>query len=125
MLKKEYNVWALLGDGELNEGLLAAVKEAQAYKAGPVCILAKTIKGKGVSFMETTTEWHAKPPNDDQYAKAIGEVNGGGDDPYPCERGDATRFWWTAPRTWQGRFGVRKISSLSRPRLTRGRSCAS
>jgi transketolase len=139
MLHKDYNVWALLGDGELNEGLiweaamgaakyklgnlvfivdrnglqtdgncedvmpmdpidkkfeafnwkvikvdghsipdlLAAVHEAQAYRLGPVCIIAKTTKGKGVSFMENTTEWHAKPPNEEQYARAVAEVDGG------------------------------------------------
>lgn len=138
MLKKDYTVWALLGDGELNEGLIweaamsaakyhlgnlvyivdrnnlqtdgtcdavmptepidkkfeafnwkvfkvdghdipalqSVMRQARDYKDGPVCIIAKTIKGKGVGFMENTTEWHAKPPSDEQYARAIAELKG-------------------------------------------------
>lgn len=136
MLHKDYKVWALLGDGELNEGLIweaaaaaakyslgnlvfivdrnglqtdgacetvmpmepidrkfeafnwkvvkidghnmpevvAAFEAAREYRSGPVCVIAKTTKGKGVRFMENTTEWHAKPPNEEQYARAIGEL---------------------------------------------------
>lgn len=139
MLGKQYDVWALLGDGETNEGIIweaaaaaskyklsnlvfivdrnglqtdglcdvvmpmepldkkfeafnwkvfridghdltqvvTTLRAARAYREGPVCIIAKTTKGKGVSFMENTTEWHAKAPNDDQYAKAVAELRGG------------------------------------------------
>lgn len=136
MLRKDYTVWSLLGDGELNEGLIweaacaaakyslgnlvfivdrnglqtdgacetvmpmepidrkfeafnwkvvtidghnmqevvATLEWARAYRSGPVCVIAKTTKGKGVTFMENTTEWHAKPPNDEQYATAISQL---------------------------------------------------
>jgi transketolase len=136
MLHKDYNIWALLGDGEINEGLiweaamaaakyklgnlvfivdrnglqtdgacedvmptepidkkfeafnwkvmkvdghnipeiLTTLQAAREYRNGPVCVIAKTIKGRGVSFMENTTEWHAKAPNDEQYARAVAEL---------------------------------------------------
>jgi len=136
MLRKDYKVWALLGDGELDEGviweasasaakyklgnlvfivdrnnlqtdgacdtvmpmepvdrkfeafnwkvlkmdghnmpeILATLREARGYRGGPVCVIAKTTKGKGVRFMENKTEWHAKAPNDDQYAQALAEL---------------------------------------------------
>jgi len=136
---KQYDVWALLGDGELNEGLiwetaaaaakyklgnlvfivdrnglqtdgscevvmpmepidkkfaafnwhvlkmdghnmpeiLATLRAAREFRTGPVCVIAKTIKGKGVGFMENSLEWHSKPPNDEQYAKAVAELRGG------------------------------------------------
>lgn len=139
MLHKNYTIWALLGDGEINEGIVwetaaaaakyklgnlvfivdrnglqtdgpcesvmpmepidrkfeafnwkvftmdghniaeivSTLKAAQAYRDGPVCVIAKTTKGKGVSFMENASEWHAKAPNDEQYAKAIAELRGG------------------------------------------------
>src|ERR1039457_5031284 len=136
MLHKDYNIWALLGDGEINEGLIweaamaaakyklgnlvfivdrnglqtdgkcedvmpmepidkkfeafnwkvikvdghnipeimSTLQAALEYRDGPVCVIAKTIKGRGVSFMENTTEWHAKSPNDEQYARAVAEL---------------------------------------------------
>jgi transketolase len=139
MLRKNYKIWALLGDGEINEGLIweaamsaakyklgnlvfivdrnnlqtdgtcdavmptepidkkfeafnwrvfkvdghdipavmATLQAAREYRDGPVCVIAKTIKGKGVSFMENTTEWHAKAPNDEQYARAVAELREG------------------------------------------------
>jgi len=139
LMRKEYDVWALLGDGELNEGIIweaaaAAAKyklgnlvfivdrnglqtdgsceivmpmepidkkfeafnwhvlkmdghnmpeilstlgAAREFRTGPVCVIAKTTKGKGVSFMENSLEWHSKSPNDEQYAKAVAELRGG------------------------------------------------
>ena len=136
MLGQDYDVWALLGDGEVNEGVVweaaaAAAKyrlgnlvfivdrnrlqtdgstdsvmpmepldakfeafnwavlqvdghdipaivrtldDARAHREGPVCVIARTTKGKGVGFMENTTEWHAKAPNDEQYARAMREL---------------------------------------------------
>ena len=139
MLGKDYKVWALLGDGELDEGviwetsasaakyklgnlvfivdrnnlqtdgvcdvvmpmepvdkkfeafnwkvlkmdghnmaeILTTLREARDYRNGPVCVIAKTTKGKGVRFMENTPEWHAKAPNDEQYAQAMAELEEG------------------------------------------------
>ena len=39
-----------------------------------MCIIAKTIKGKGVSFMENKAEWHGKAPNKEQYEQAMKEL---------------------------------------------------
>jgi len=139
MLGKDYNIWALLGDGELDEGvvwetsaaaakyklgnlvfivdrnglqtdgpcetvmpmepidkkfeafnwkvmkmdghnipdILTTLQAAREYRSGPVCVIAKTVKGKGVRFMENTCEWHAKAPNDEPYAKAVAELREG------------------------------------------------
>jgi transketolase len=139
MLGRSYNIWALLGDGELNEGviweasaaaakyklgnlvfivdrnglqtdgpcetvmpmepidkkfeafnwkvmhldghdipaIMATLLAAREYRSGPVCVIARTTKGKGVSFMENTSEWHAKAPNDEEYARAVAELRGG------------------------------------------------
>ena len=139
LMGKQYDVWALLGDGELNEGIiwetaaaaakyklgnlvfvvdrnglqtdgscetvmpmepidkkfeafnwhvlqmdghnmpaiLATLLAAREFRTGPVCVIAKTTKGKGVGFMENSLEWHSKSPNDEQYAKAVAELRGG------------------------------------------------
>ncbi len=54
---------------------LAAVRADTGKK--PHCIVAKTVKGKGVSFMENVVAWHGTAPNDAQYAQAIGEIEEG------------------------------------------------
>jgi transketolase len=139
MLGQPYKVWSLLGDGEINEGviweasaaaakyklgnlvfivdrnglqtdgpcetvmpmepidrkfeafnwkvlhvdghdipaIMATLLAAREYRGGPVCVIARTTKGKGVSFMENTSEWHAKAPNDEEYARAVAELRGG------------------------------------------------
>lgn len=136
--KSNWHVWALLGDGELNEGaiweaaqaaskfsldnltaivdrnglqndgfcdqimpmdsisdkfrafgwktleidghdmvqILEALEKAKSFKNRPCCIIAKTIKGKGVSFMENKRDWHGKPPNTEQYQQAVLELQG-------------------------------------------------
>ena len=139
MKKKDYKVYAVLGDGEINEGIvwessLAAAKykldnlvaivdvnnlqldgtiaevmptepidakfrafgfdvltmnghdmadvlttltkAKNARNGKPICVLAYTVKGKGVSFMENSLDWHGKAPNDEQYKKAIAELKG-------------------------------------------------
>lgn len=57
-------------DGHDHEALLNAYKEAMAYRDGPTCIVAKTIKGKGVSFMEGDFMWHAQVPTADDLTNA-------------------------------------------------------
>ena len=138
MVGASYNIWALLGDGELDEGaiwetaataakyklgnlvfiidnnglqsdgpcqtvmpmepidakfeafnwtvmktsghdmkqLLETLLAARDYRDGPVCVIAKTVKGQGVSFMENNPEWHAKAPNDEEFARAAAGVLG-------------------------------------------------
>ena len=61
-------------DGHDIPAIAAAFDAAKACKGRPTVILAKTTKGKGVSFMENDAGWHGKAPNDEQYAKAHGEL---------------------------------------------------
>lgn len=53
----------------------AAVKEAKSVEDKPTLILADSIKGKGVSFMENKAEWHGAAPNKEQYEQAISELD--------------------------------------------------
>lgn len=61
-------------DGHDIEQLLAALAAAQAEKERPTVIVARTIKGKGVSFCEDKVEWHGRPPNDKELALALEEL---------------------------------------------------
>lgn len=61
-------------DGHNIEELIAAFDKACASKEKPTLILAKTIKGKGVSFMEDVAGWHGKPPNREQMEKALADL---------------------------------------------------
>ena len=62
-------------DGHDFDSLRAALAEAKAEKSRPSVILAKTVKGKGVSFMENDAGWHGKAPNAEQYEQAMAELN--------------------------------------------------
>ena len=62
-------------DGHDYEAMLAAINEAQKTKGKPTAIILKTVKGKGVSFMENNASWHGSAPNDEQYAQAIAELD--------------------------------------------------
>lgn len=57
----------------------SAFKEAKNTKGMPTAIIANTIKGKGVSFMENQAGWHGKAPNDEQYEQAADELRKAGD----------------------------------------------
>ena len=61
-------------DGHDFEEIDNAFKAAKAVKGKPTAIIAKTIKGKGVSFMENQVSWHGSAPNDEQYEKAVAEI---------------------------------------------------
>ena len=61
-------------DGHDIEQILSAFEKARNTKGKPTAIVAKTIKGKGVSFMENQASWHGKAPNDEQYSLAISEL---------------------------------------------------
>ena len=54
--------------------ILSAYQEAAATKGQPTVILAKTVKGKGISFMENDAGWHGKAPNDQQLEQAVSEL---------------------------------------------------
>ena len=61
-------------DGHDFDQIAAALKEAREVKGKPVAIIAKTVKGKGVSYMENQAGWHGKAPNDEEYAIAMEEL---------------------------------------------------
>lgn len=63
-------------DGHNFEALENAIENAKKQDK-PSMIVAETIKGKGVSFMENQASWHGKAPNDEEYEKAIDEIEGG------------------------------------------------
>jgi transketolase len=58
---------------DFNE-ILPALKEARETSGTPTIIIAKTIKGKGVSFMENNPSFHGKPPNKEQLNQALQEI---------------------------------------------------
>ena len=66
-------------DGNNFEEIDAAFTEAKNTKGMPTAIVAHTIKGKGVSFMEDKASWHGKAPNDEEYALAMEELGKAGD----------------------------------------------
>jgi transketolase len=53
---------------------ISAYREAFETKGKPTIVLAYTVKGKGVSFMENKAEWHGRPPNDEEYKIAVNDV---------------------------------------------------
>ncbi len=61
-------------DGHDIKALIDVFEEAKSVKEKPVAIIAKTIKGKGISFMENKAEWHGKAPNEEQYNEAMKEL---------------------------------------------------
>ena len=61
-------------DGHNIQEIMDAFDVARNIKGKPTCIIAKTIKGKGVSFMENKVEWHGKAPNEEQYKLAIEDL---------------------------------------------------
>ena len=62
-------------DGHDFEEIDSAVKQAKQNKGAPTVIVATTIKGKGVSYMENNAGWHGNAPNDEQYTIAVNELN--------------------------------------------------
>lgn len=69
-----FNFHVINIDGNDFDQIDAAFKEAKATKGQPTAIIAKTVKGKGVSFMENNAGWHGKAPNDEEYATAMADL---------------------------------------------------
>ncbi len=69
----------ILDDGHDFAKIAEAVKKAKAVTGKPVAIIANTVKGKGVSFMENQVGWHGVAPNDEQYAAAMAELEKAGE----------------------------------------------
>ena len=61
-------------DGHDFDQIEAAFNEAKTVKGKPTAIIATTVKGKGVSFMENQVGWHGSAPNDEQYEIAVAEI---------------------------------------------------
>ncbi len=69
-----FNFHVINVDGHDMDSLAAAFAEAKATKGMPTAIIAKTLKGKGVSFMEDQAAWHGAAPNAEQYAVAMADL---------------------------------------------------
>ena len=74
-----FNFHVINIDGNDFDQIRAAFAEAKATKGMPTAIIAKTVKGKGVSFMENVVDWHGKGPNDAEYATAMEELEKAGE----------------------------------------------
>nr|WP_330365452.1 transketolase [Butyrivibrio hungatei] len=69
-----FNFHVINIDGHNFDEIKAAFEEAKKTKGMPTAIIAHTVKGKGVSFMENQAGWHGKAPNDDEYKQAMEEL---------------------------------------------------
>lgn len=69
-----FNFHVINIDGNDFDQIDAAFKEARATKGMPTAIICKTVKGKGVSFMENNAGWHGKAPNDEEYKTAMEDL---------------------------------------------------
>ena len=74
-----FNFHVINVDGHDFDALRAAFKEARETKGMPTAIIAKTVKGKGVSYMENQVSWHGTAPNEEQYQVAMEELEKAGE----------------------------------------------
>lgn len=74
-----FNFHVINIDGHNFDEIDAAFKEARETKGQPTTIIAKTVKGKDVSFMENQASWHGAAPNDEQYATAMADLEKAGE----------------------------------------------
>ena len=74
-----FNFHVINSDGNDFAQIRAAFKEARETKGMPTAIIAKTVKGKGVSFMENAAGWHGKAPNDEEYEIAMADLEKAGE----------------------------------------------
>ena len=75
---KAFNFHVIEIDAHDFEQIDAAFREARETKGMPTAIIAKSVKGKSVSFMENLASWHGSAPNDEQYAQAMEELEKAG-----------------------------------------------
>ena len=71
---ESFGAHVIKADGHDFDSIKAAFAEARTVKGQPTVILAKTVKGKGIAFMENQAGWHGKAPNAEQYAQAKAEL---------------------------------------------------
>ena len=76
---RAFNFHVINIDAHDFDQIRAAFKEAKSSKGKPTAIIAKSIKGKGVSFMENAVGWHGKAPNEEQYKQAMQELEKNGE----------------------------------------------
>ena len=74
-----FNFHVINIDGNDFDQIDAAFKEAKSVKGRPTVIIAKTVKGKGVSFMENRAGWHGKAPNDEEFKIAMADLEKAGE----------------------------------------------
>ena len=76
---ESFNFHVININGNDFDEIRAAFEEARSIKGQPTAIIAKTTKGRGVSFMENVADWHGKAPNDEEYAIAMEELEKAGE----------------------------------------------
>lgn len=76
---RAFNFHVITINGHDFDEIAAALKEARETKGMPTAIIAKTVKGKGVSFMENEAGWHGKAPNDEEYVIAMEDLRKAGE----------------------------------------------
>ena len=74
-----FNFHVINIDGNDFDEIAAAFKEARETKGMPTAIIARTVKGKGVSYMENQAGWHGKAPNDEEYQIAMEDLKKAGE----------------------------------------------
>lgn len=74
-----FNFHVIKVDAHDFDAIRAAFQEARATKGMPTAIIASSVKGKGVSFMEGKAEWHGKAPSDEEFAIALAELEKAGE----------------------------------------------
>lgn len=74
-----FNFHTINIDGNSFDNIRAAFQEARKTKGMPTAIIARTVKGKGVSYMENAVDWHGKAPNDAEYDTAMAELKKAGE----------------------------------------------
>ena len=70
-----FNFYTIHADAHDFDSLRAAFKQAKENKGMPTAIIARSVKGKGVSYMENNASWHGKAPNDELFAVAMEDLN--------------------------------------------------
>ena len=76
---RAFNFHVITIDGHNFDEIASALKEARETKGQPTAIVAKTVKGRGVSFMENEAGWHGKAPKDEEYAIAMEDLKKAGE----------------------------------------------
>ncbi|MBE3063619.1 MAG: transketolase, partial [Spirochaetes bacterium] len=77
---RAFNWSVLTVDGHDVEAVASTLRRSREDRTGPVVIIAETIKGKGVSFMENSYLWHGRPPTREEFEMAMAELDDGGEE---------------------------------------------